>query len=491
MLFTMWLNLYTTRLTLTNLGVEDMGVYGVVGSIVSLFSVFTSGLTYAVQRFITFEIGLKSGNPNKVFCSSLNVIFILSAVMVILIETGGSWMLENKVNIPDGSRIASFWVFQLSVLTCIVNMISIPYNALIIAHEKINFFATISIIQVVLNFLSAFCLGIFINNRLLIYAILLAAVSIFIRLLYQLYCHKKFAEATYHLIIDWKMIRQIGKFTGVVSTSGIMGVIASQGTVFIINITFGVAINAVYNIALQLKNSVLSFSLNILKAISPQITKNYASNELDIYKKLVIGGSKLEVFLIYIIMMPFLFRTNYIMELWLGNVPEYTVIFVQCTVLLSLTYAAFDPIRIGVLATNNITKFMLIPDAIYMLVLPLGYIIGDFTDSPSCFIKSVVAFEIIVCGIRILYASKATIFRKKELVTNILLPCLFVAITDGAVCGMLSYTLPESLFGLIALVFVNCVCLIILVFLCGLSKIERNQMKQVYLKFRNSKKSVR
>lgn len=136
MLFTMWLNLYTTRLTLTNLGVEDMGVYGVVGSIVSLFSVFTSGLTYAVQRFITFEIGLKSGNPNKVFCSSLNVIFILSAVMVILIETGGSWMLENKVNIPDGSRIASFWVFQLSVLTCIVNMISIPYNALIIAHEK-------------------------------------------------------------------------------------------------------------------------------------------------------------------------------------------------------------------------------------------------------------------------------------------------------------------------------------------------------------------
>lgn len=489
MLFTMWLNLYATRLTLANLGVEDMGVYGVVGSIVSLFSVFTSGLTNAVQRFITFEIGLKNGNPNKVFCSSLNVIFILSVVMVILIEAGGLWMLENKVNIPDSGRVASFWVFQLSVLTCIVNTISIPYNALIIAHEKINVFATISIIQVVLNFLSAYYLGLFINNRLLIYAILLAAVSIFVRILYQVYCHKKFAEATYHFIIDWKMIRQIGKFTGVVSTSGIMGVISSQGIAFVINITFGVAINAVYNIALQLKNSVLSFSLNILKAISPQITKTYANNELDLYKKLVISGSKLEVFLIYIIIMPFLFRTDYIMKLWLGNVPEYTVVFVQCTVMLSLTYAAFDPIRIGVLATNNIIKFMLIPDAIYMLVLPLGYIVGNLSNSPSYFIKSIVAFEIIVCGIRILYASRTTIFRKKELVTNILLPCLFVALTDGAACGILSYILPTSLLGLITLVFINCVCLVILVFLCGLSKIERNQMKLVYIKFRNSKKT--
>ena len=193
MLFTMWLNLYATRLTLANLGIEDMGVYGVIGSIVSLFTVFTGGITSAVQRFITFELGLENGQPNKVFCSSLNVIFMLSGIMLVLLEVGGLWMLEYKVNIPEASRDASFWVFQLSVLTCIVNTISIPYNALIIAHEKMDAFAIISIAQVVLNFLAAYCLSLFADYRLLIYAILLASVSVFIRLLYQIYVHRKFA----------------------------------------------------------------------------------------------------------------------------------------------------------------------------------------------------------------------------------------------------------------------------------------------------------
>ena len=270
----MWINLYATRLVLQNLGVEDMGVYGVVGSIVSLFTVFTSGITSAVQRFITFELGLKNGQPNKVFCSSLNVIFILSALMLLLLEIGGLWMLYHKVNIPETSRAASFWVFQLSVLTCIVNTISIPYNALIIAHEKMNAFAIISIIQVTLNFLAAYCISLFDDNRLLIYAILLASVSMLIRLLYQIYCHRKFSEARYHLNIDWTTVKQIGKFTGVSTVSSGLQVISSQGIVFIINLTFGVTINAVYTIALQLKNAILSFSLKVssINSIYPLVS---------------------------------------------------------------------------------------------------------------------------------------------------------------------------------------------------------------------------
>lgn len=234
MLFTMWLNLYATRLTLANLGIEDMGVYGVIGSIVSLFTVFTGGITSAVQRFITFELGLKDGQPNKVFCSSLNVIFILSGLMLVLLEVGGLWMLENKVNIPEASRAASFWVFQLSVLTCLVNLISIPYNALIIAHEKMNAFAVISIVQVVLNFLAAYSLSLFENNRLLLYAIMLAAASVLVRILYQIYCHRKFGEARYHREIDWDKIKAIGKFTGVSTISGVLSVMSGQGIIFII-----------------------------------------------------------------------------------------------------------------------------------------------------------------------------------------------------------------------------------------------------------------
>lgn len=255
MLFTMWLNLWITRLVLANLGVENMGVYGVVGSIVGLVSVFTGGVTNAVQRFITFEAGKPDGKPNLVFCSSLNIIFLLSAIVFILLEAVGVYMLFYSVNIPAHSMTAAFWVLQFSILTCIVNLISIPYNALIIAHEKMDAFAVISILQVVFTFGAVYTLAWF-DNRLLVYGILMAAVSVVIRVIYQIYCYYKFDEARYHLIIDKEQLRQLGKFTGVSTVSGALQVVSSQGIVFVINWTFGVAINAVYSISLQLKNSI-------------------------------------------------------------------------------------------------------------------------------------------------------------------------------------------------------------------------------------------
>lgn len=200
MLFTMWLNLWTTRLVLANLGVEDLGVYGVVGSIVSMFTVLTGGVTSAVQRFITYEMGRNNGNVGSVFCTSLNVIFILSVIMLVLLETVGMWFLNNKIEIPMQSMQAAQWVFHLSVVTCIVNVISVPHNALIIAHERINAFAAISILQVVLSCMAAYSLSYF-SHRLLLYAVMMAAIGIFIRLVYQWYCIRHFPESKYHLVI--------------------------------------------------------------------------------------------------------------------------------------------------------------------------------------------------------------------------------------------------------------------------------------------------
>lgn len=479
----MWINLYATRLVLQNLGVEDMGVYGVVGSIVSLFTVFTSGITSAVQRFITFELGLKNGQPNKVFCSSLNVIFILSALMLLLLEIGGLWMLYHKVNIPETSRAASFWVFQLSVLTCIVNTISIPYNALIIAHEKMNAFAIISIIQVTLNFLAAYCISLFDDNRLLIYAILLASVSMLIRLLYQIYCHRKFSEARYHLNIDWTTVKQIGKFTGVSTVSSGLQVISSQGIVFIINLTFGVTINAVYTIALQLKNAILSFSLNILKAISPQITKTYANGEIEIHKKLVYSGSKLEVYFIYFIMIPFLFRTEYILKLWLSEVPEHLVIFAQCLVFVSLMYAAFEPIRTAVFATNNINKFMLIPDSINILTLPLCFGAGKYSHNPTIFIQVILFCEVFIFFIRIYYAIKVSFITTKTMLTKILLPCIKVATLASLTCFFISSIINNQDFvSLLIILITNSIFLCLIIYCVGLSNYEKMQIYNIAIK---------
>lgn len=482
MLFTVWLNLYATRLILANLGVEDMGVYGVVGSIVSMFAVFTGGITNAVQRFMTFELGCQSGHPNKIFCTSLNVIFILSILFLLVAEIVGVWVLNHKINIPAESRQAAFWIFQLSTLTCIVNLVSIPYNALVIAHEKMNAFAFISILQVALTCLSAYCLSLFSDGRLLIYAIFTTCISISIRIIYQLYCYLHFPEAKYHWEIDRNLLKQIGKFTGVSTSTGILQMISNQGVIFVINWTFGVTINAVYNIALQLKNSILSFALNLLKAISPQITKTYANGEMEAHKKLVYSGSKMEVFLIYFIMIPFLFRTKYIMKLWLGNTPEYTVAFAQCTVFISLTYAAFEPIRAAVLATNNITKFMLIPDSCYMLVLPISYMICKLTDNPVLMMGSIVTIDILMCGLRIYLASKVSIIKIKDFIKEILLPCLLVVFFSCIVCCGLSLITSETILGLCILVLLNSIVLLGIIYVCGLSKQEKKMTNGIVVR---------
>lgn len=482
MLFTMWLNLYSTRLVLKNLGVDDMGVYGVVGSVVSLFTLFSCGITNTIQRFITYETGRDSGNVNKFFCSSLNIIFLLAAFILILLESIGLWFLYYKVNIPASSMQAAFWVYQLSVLTCIVNLISIPYNAIVIAYEKMDFYAVVSIIQVVLSCVSAYCLSFFNSQRLLIYAVLIAAISVLIRLFYQFYCRAKFEESRYHFIIDKKSLRQIGKFAGVSTTSGLLESLYNQGVIFVVNWTFGVALNAVYAIALQLKNSILSFAFNISKAMSPQITKTYASGEFETHKRLVYSASKIQAYMIFFIMIPFLYRTDYIMYLWLGSVPPYMVSYAKAVIVISLLYAIFDPIRTSVLATANIAKFMIIPNLFYLFSLPISFYLAFRSENPVVLIISVVCFDIIGCVIRIYYALQTSPLLLKDLILKVLLPIVYVSAISIIVCCFLSSCLNNDMKGLIILVGLNSIFLLVIIYGLGFNRQEKLFVNEIVSK---------
>lgn len=485
MIFTMWLNLYTTRLVLSNLGVEDMGVYGVVGSITSMFTVFINGITDSIQRFITFELGKKDGNINNVFCTSINLLFTASIALTVLLESAGIWILNNKINIPESSTDAAFWVYQFSIFTCLVNIVSIPYNALIIAHEKMNAFAAISIIQVVLTCASAYSLSFFNDDKLFIYALLTAIVGILIRIIYQIYCHYKFSEAKYKLFIDKQLLKDIGRYAGVSTTSSILQLISNQGITFVINWTFGVALNAVYNIAMQIKNSVLSFSFNLSKAISPQITKTYASGEMEAHKELVYSGSKMEVFLIYFIMIPFLFKTEYIMTLWLGEVPDYAVPFAKVAVFISLNYSIMAPIYTSVFATGKITKFMIIPESFFILVLPVGYISGKLSDNPVLIIIAVIAMDFLTHLLRIYFASKVTVLQIKEIINKIIIPSTLVAIASSMSCYLLNTVCGNDILGLCILLISNSLTLIGIIYLLGLSMRERNLVNNTITRILN------
>lgn len=488
MLFTMWINLYATRLVLANLGVSDMGVYGVVGGIVGLFAVFSSGIVNTVQRFITFELGRQDGETNIVFCSSLNIIILLSVFIIILLETVGLWFLYNKVDIPKYSIDQAFWVFQFSVLTCVVNLISIPYNALIIAHEKMDAYAMISILQVIFTCIAAWCLSLFDSNRLFFYAALMAVISILIRFFYQMYCHLKFQESHYHLIINRACMKQIGKFAGVTTISGIIETIYNQGVILVINWTFGVAMNAVYTIALQIKNSTLSFAFNIFKAVSPQITKTYANGDYDSHRKLVYGGSKMEIMLIFFVLIPFFFRTKYIMYLWLGEVPEGMVLFAQVAVVISLIYALLEPIRTSVLATNKIERFLIYPNIVYLLLLPPTYLLSNHYNMPSMLILCILIIELVVCIVRIGYSVRVAPVDFKGVLVEVLLPCTLVFFSDAFLCYGFSLLWGESLFELIVLLSVNSVALLPIIYLLGLTRHERSLISNGVRKILNHHK---
>lgn len=481
MLVTSGLNLFATRLTLQNLGVEDMGVYGIVGSVVSTITVLTAGITNTVQRFLTYELGRKDGDVGMVFRSTMSLLFIVAAVLLLLLESAGLWMLHNAIDIPDSSREYVGWVFQLSVLVCIVNVISIPFNALVIAYERMGAFALVSALQVLLNCIGAWALCFFQDARIIWYSAFMAASALAIRIIYQLYCKSRIGNVIkYRWTFNKAFMADMGRYAGVTTLSGIFISLSGQGIALVLNWIFGVAINAVYNISLQLKNMLLSFAFNIFKAISPQITKTYAAGDIQTHKRLVYSGSKAQVFVLSLILIPILFRIDYLMGVWLDEKPPFVAEFSGCMVLVSLLYAAFEPLRSSVLATGKIAKFMLIPDSIQFIILPLIWLLSMRYKDPRLMAVVIVAVEFLVCGFRLWYGTRDGVIRLGEVLKLVVLPCLYVLLPAVGTCWIVSPLVGDNLVGFIVLLMANMLAISLFGWLFGLDGVEKGFVKNLF-----------
>ncbi len=486
MLFTMWLNLWATRLLLCNLGIDDMGIYNIVGGIVFFAAIFSLTTSASIRNFITLEIGKKDGNPQKVFCSSLNIVIFLSVCVWILMEIVGLIMLRYGVNIPIERMSDVYWVFQFSLISTIISFITIPYIALVVAHEKMGFFAISMTAKVFFTWLATYLLiYISANMRLQLYAVLLVAVSFMILLMNIIYCYKKFPESHYRYMFDRATIKEIGGFLGISTISNTLQVLVYQVNTLLFNWLFHVTfLNAVYQIAKQLQNSVESFASNVFKAFEPQITKTYAERNIVLHNKLVYTSSKFCVYMIYFIMIPFLFRTEYILGLWLGEVPDYTVSFTRLAIFLSLTFAIFDPIRTAIYATKNIKKFLLIPDVLHILFLfPFAYFTWKITKSPVWVMGFIVILEIFMLGLRIIIAMKETTLDLRSFFMQVLLPCGVVLCCSFISCYCYIFFIPESFMGLFILLLLNSLILLIFIYFFGLNHIERQFFTTTFSKF--------
>ena len=371
MLLTMAVSLYTSRVVLGALGVEDYGIYNVVGGVVAMFSMLSGSLSTAISRFITFELGKKNYERlNKVFCTSINVQILIILILFVLLETVGLWFLNYKMVIPDCRLYAANWVFQCSIITFAVNLLSVPYNATIVAHEKMSAFAYISIVEVSAKLIVALLIQKYPFDRLVFYGLLLLIVGLIIRYIYGRYCISHFEECKYRVFWDKPLVKEMFSFAGWNFFGAGSSQLMNQGVNLLMNMFFGVTVNAARGIAIQVDMAVMQFVNNFTMAVNPQITKSYATGDKDYLYSLIFRGARFSYFLIMFFALPIMFETEFILNVWLKHYPDHTVSFVRLALIVSMLHVLSNTMVTTMLATGNIKKYQIIVGGLGMLVFP-------------------------------------------------------------------------------------------------------------------------
>lgn len=479
-LLTMVIGLYTSRVILNTLGINDYGVYNVVAGFVAMFSLFTGSLSAAISRFLTFNLG--EGNFDKlknVFSTSVTIMMGMAVVIVIFAELFGVWFLNTQLNIPSERMYAANWVFHMSILSFVINLISIPYNASIIAHERMDAFAYISILEVILKLVIVFMLCLSPMDKLITYAILLTGVSVVIRLVYGIYCKSKFEECNYIFIFDKSLLKEMGTFAGWNLFGSGAYLFNTQGVNIISNIFFGVTINAARGVANQVESVVRQFVNNFTTAINPQIIKSYASNDLAYMHSLICRGAKFSYLLMLFFFVPFMFETETIMQLWLKIYPSDAPLFLRLTLIGTMFDMLGNSTANAAWATGNIKKYYIIIGSIGSMVFPISWIC--FFLGASAY-ASYIVFIVIYILLMILkvYIIKSLVrFEPKMFYKEVLMkitPTTIVAFIIPSLCYI---TMSEGLFRTTTIVVLSEVSVVLSILMLGLTGSERNKLLSV------------
>lgn len=375
MLLIMAVTLYTSRVVLEVLGVEDFGIYNVVGGIVVLFTFINNAMVTATQRFLNYELGRKDQQATvHVFSASITIHIAIALLTLVLAETVGLWFLNHYIQYPEGRDVAVHFTYQFSILATCLNIIRAPYNAAIIAHERMSFYAYISVIEVILRLLIVYLLLISSIDRLILYAILMFGVVLVITVSYYIYCKRQFSVCHYTYFWDQSIYKQLVSFSGWSMFGGLANMGASQGLNILLNLFYGVTVNAAMGIANQVNAAVYSFVSNFQTAFNPQIVKSYAAKETAYFIDLIIRTSKYSYFLLFVISLPIYICCEEVLSLWLKEVPDYTVSFCRLMILFSLLDAIQGPLWVSVQATGKIRNYQILMSIMILSNLPLSYL---------------------------------------------------------------------------------------------------------------------
>lgn len=368
MFISLLISLYTSRVILDTLGVEDYGIYNVVGGLVGMLGIVTASLNMSISRFLTFELGKEdSDRLSRVFSTSITIQLIISIIVVVIAETIGIWYINHVMVLSPERLEAANWCFQFSIITTILGLIIVPYNSAIIAHERMSIYAYMGI------FSSLFALGVAIAigyspiDRLIFYGFLLMCSTLITFIVYVLYCHKHFPEARFSISIDKKMLGSMFGFAGWNFVGAGTSILRDQSGNLLLNYFFGPAVNAARGLSNAVNTAITNFSNSFTVAMNPQITKSYASGDRAYLFKLLFRGTKLSVYMMLFLSAPVLLNTPFILGVWLKEVPEHTVLFTQLAIINTMVEMISGPITTTILATGNIKKYEILSGSFHLL----------------------------------------------------------------------------------------------------------------------------
>lgn len=474
--FTMIVGLYTGRVMLQALGVENYGINAVVGGIIAMSSIISGTMSAAVTRYLTYELGKGDKDELRLtFSTSINAQAIMALFIVIILEIVGAWFLNSEANIPDGRMYAANWVLQCSALVLIVELISTPYNALIVAHEKMGIYAYTSIASAILKLGICFVIMAYNGDRLILLSILQVVVSIVMFAFYGWYCGKNFSESRYspHLF-DKKLLKELSVYSAWNLFGNTAWTFNTQGVTMLVNVFFGVTFNAARGVATIVNSAIQGFVSNFTTAFTPQITKSYAAGDIDYSVKLANKGTKYTWLMMYLFLVPVCMEADTLLELWLGQVPEMAPTFLRLSMFESLAVSSGATLLKLIQANGNIKRYQIHVTISGCCVFPLSWI-AYMQGAPVW--TSYVIFILVYFAINFVRyenLSRLMNFSIREHYISCKIPCIIVSLTSFVVPVLTSMQLAPGIFRFCIIVPLSIISTLCCCFIFGLTSNERS-----------------
>lgn len=475
MLFLMLISLYTSRVILDALGVEDYGIYNVVGGFVSMFALISAALTSACSRFLNFELGKGDAErQNVVFSTAVTIQWGLAIIVAVLSEAIGVWYVNNVMVLPSERLTAANWCFQFSVFNFCMNLITVPYNASIIAHERMKAFAYVSIFQGLAQLGISFLVYYEPFDRLVFYALMLMILQFLVRYMYQVYCRKHFSECRYRFVMDKPLLKHMFSYSLWHLVGNGASVLKGHGVNLVLNFFFGPAVNAARGVANQVDHAVNQFASNFMMAMNPQITQSYSRGELKSMFQLVNRGSRFSFYLLFVLALPVIINADYILHIWLKEVPAHTVMFVQLTLVAMMITSVSKSLMTAQNATGNVRNYQLVVGGILLLNFPLSYLFLYFGMAPEIVMIVAIVVEILAFMAR-MYMLPLTIkeFEPRLFIRDVIVKCLVVVLFAAPIPALINIYLPENFYTFILNVFVCILSSAVVIYYIGCNSQER------------------